>query len=191
MRGLLSQARHFGDGAKTLRAVENEVWRLYESGGFYPTVPEVFAATADGRHGIYVWRAGPNGVAAARCGVVELRSRDLRHSALASLGVDIVALRLKTSFSVPLADEVSGFTQICPPECQQNELLLGADEVALLVSRGGLPFHSLSGRANASDWWQRDSGLQYGMAADLIIIVSNERVSEAEATIRGFGNCGD
>lgn len=188
MGGLLSQARHLGPGIQTLRAVENEVLRLHENGGFYDVGPEVLAATTDGRHGIYVWRAGPNGVAAARHGVVELRSRDLRYSALAGLGVDLVALRLRPQTSLPLADEVFGLTQLRPPDCQQNELLLEVDEVALLVSRGGLPFHSSSGRANASDWWQRDSGLRYGMAADLILIVSEAKVHEADEIVRDFGN---
>ncbi len=172
-----------GEGSeRRIASLQEEVWRLHETGGFYRCVPEIMAVCIEGSS-MVTWCAGPNGIALAEATGIRLQGRDLRYAALRRLGVDLTALLPPGLELNPMAHEVSGLTQLEPADAKKQLRELGTGHVALLMSRGVLPFGPLTTEGqNQNDWWTIDCGWRHGMAGDVVIVAETEAAALAEAT---------
>jgi len=164
------------DDSTLLGTLQQRIWRMFQDGRFDRGVPDVVAVIAGDLGEVRLWRAGPNGIAAAENGRVRLLSEDLRIAAMRRLG----GLLDEKWCRDPLIAEVSELTQIEPPNSSRQELTADLrHRCLLLLSRGAMPFAAPSTPEPTAGWWGRDAGWRHGLGANVIAIASERSRPEA------------
>lgn len=183
--GLLELTKQGEVGRELLRLVEAEVWRLEEDGVVFRSLPELLVACSDSE-GAWIWRCGANGVAIGRHDGVMMASEDLRYAALRRRGVDLSRLSRIHYEGHELAEEVSALTQNSPEEAVKQELRVNRPDVAMLMTRGSLPFGPPAQFVSVEEWWAMDCGWNHGLPSELIVIADSERSETANHIVDGY-----